>query len=367
MKNKRNTKSTAIIFCTLLWVCAVCVTAGAQVVAPSLSATQTPSAPVRIPWGDISPPWFQDSCPTQIAFRPGSKESLFVGSTFDGLLYSLNGGKDWYRNYHDFYIDEYTASWWVRDVVFCDADPQNGLAVTMAGTYWSDDGGMSWYPHGWPSPGMSHMAINAPDSLKAVVSGYTGDLWIYDWATRSFDMPIPVPGAASVLGISFDQSTPPMLYIGTTNSYVYRTDDLGQRFQSFGGGLPATVLTVVADPAVPGLVKAAAGPNLYTTNPAKTRAPLWFPIGNGLPGAEIMCLVHDPVDPDRMFAGFVDLGIYVSVDRGQNWEEFSFSWIVHKTIVDLAINPENPGFLLAAGHSGSSVNGGLYKIPIRRN
>jgi hypothetical protein len=196
-----------------------------------------------------------------------------------------------------------------------------------------------------------------------------GNLWIYDWASHTFDAPIVVPGAASVLGISFDQSNPSMLYIGTTNAYAYRTPDLGQTLIKFGGGLPATVLTVVADPVSPGLVKAAAGPDLYTTDPGDSfdpDAPLWFPIGIGLPGADIMCLVHDPIEPDRIFIGLKDLGIYVSYDRGENWEELAVDWMVHKTIVDLAINPENPGFLVAAGHSGYSDEGGLYRIPIRR-
>ncbi len=344
--------------------------AGAQAVTPGLSSAQDPSSPIQIPWGDISPPWFQNSCPIQIAFQPGARESIFVGSTFDGLLFSLNSGKDWHREYIDFYIDEYMASWWVRDVLFGDLNPLDGIAVTMAGSYWTDNGGASWYRFDWPSPSMSHMAINTPDGSKAVVSDYTGNIWIYHWDTRSFDMPIPVPSAASCLGISFDQSAPPMLYIGTTNAGVYRTLDLGQTLQSFGGGLPATVLIVVADPVVPGLVKAAAGPNLYTTNPAKMggrKAPLWFPTGAGLPGTDIMCVVHDPIDPDRMFAGLVDLGIYISTDRGANWEELILDWMIHKTIVDLAINPENPGFLLAAGHSGSPTAGGLYKIPIHRN
>jgi hypothetical protein len=328
------------------------------------------SGPVeKMVFGDISPPWLQNTAPNCIAFRPGAPDRIFLGSVYDGLLFSTDGGANWHREYIDFYIDEYTPSWWIRDVLFSEQNPMDGIAVTMAGTYWTSDGGATWYAFSWPCPTMSHMAINSPDGNAAVVSDYTGNLWIYDWNTRTFDMPISVPGAPSCFGISFDQSSPPLLWIASTNRSVWKSPDMGQTLIQFNAGLPASVVVVVADPVLPGRALAAAGPDLFTTDSAKKgggRKPVWFPTGAGLPGTTIHSLIHDPVDPKRVFAGTQDFGIFISIDRGATWNPLTRDWMTHMNIVDLGINPERPGFLLAAGHSGSPDAGGLYKIPIRR-
>jgi hypothetical protein len=349
-----------------LFIISFLITTSAEGQSPRMVAPDTNLGfTARDAWEDISPHWLQGTCPTQIAFKPGSPDQLWLGTCFEGLLYSYSLGETWYREYIDFWYDDTIPSWWIRDILFNPQNPTQGIAVTMSGTFWTDDGGLHWHKQGSPRPEMSHMAINSPDNSLAISSDYMGRIWRYHWNAHAWDSALEIHYGQSCLGISFDQSNPEKLYIASGFSGMLVSEDLGLSYYYLGTGLPKSALVVVADPVVPDMALAASGPNLYRTlSPASK--PFWFTYGAGLPGTNILCMVHDPANPDRVFAGLVDRGVYVSLDRGANWKAIPVSGMgVYTTVADLGINPEQPEFLYAVSHQGGASDGALFRIQIR--
>jgi|GEM_PF-6371961 len=358
-------------FATLTVAIILLTMAGAQALAQSsgasLTGTQQETMAQSTEWTDISPSWLQSTSPCQITFQPGTPGRILLGTCTEGLCFSSDHGATWSREYSDFFIDVGIPSWWIRDVIFNPGNPQEALAVTMSGSYWSDNGGHSWLRHqGSMMPTSAHMLTNSPDGTYAFASEYFGSLFRYDWNAMAWDNELVVHYGMGLYGISFDRSSPARLYMGSEFYDAAVSIDMGQSFFSFSEGLPGPAIPMVADPEVPDRVLAASGSNIYVKPELKSRRPVWFLHSSGLPGTTVLSLIHDPRDPNRMFAGTVDEGVHYSLDRGATWQPLTRKGLDHLSVVDLAINPEKPGWLLAAGHSGGPASGGLFKIRLLR-
>ena len=57
-----------------------------------------------------------------------------------------------------------------------------------------------------------------------------------------------------------------------------------------------------------------------------------------LDGSGAQCIAVDPVDPDRVFVGTFDAGIYRTRDAGGSWERVSHD-LPHKRVLSIAISP----------------------------
>jgi len=341
--------------------------AHAQGVGTSLDGVAEDSMAQALQWTDISPIWLQTTSPMQISFQPGSPERILLGTCMEGLCDSWDHGVTWSKEYNDFFIDESIPSYWITDVIFNPANAQEALAVTMSGSYFSTNGGGSWQRHGgYTMPTSSKMLVNSPDGMYAFATEFFGSLFRYDWNSMTWDTELVVHYGVGLYDLSFDQSVPAKLYMGSGLHYIAVSTDMGQHCYFYGGGLPGPALPVLADPEIPDRVLAASGPDLFVKPESKSRKPVWFPYGSGLPGTTIHVIIHDPRDPNLMFAGTQDEGVYFSLDRGATWQPLTVRGLDHLTVIDLAINPEKPGFLLAAGHNGGPTSGGLYKIRILR-
>lgn len=353
-------------FVAFLFLVALCSAgAHAQSVGSSLEGTADDTLGQAVRWTDISPSWLQSTSPMQVSFQPGSPDRILLGTVAEGLLDSWDHGNTWSQEYYDFFIDQYIPSYWITDVIFNPSNPQEGLAVTMSGSYYTTNGGASWHRHGgYTMPTSSKMVVNSPDGSYAFATEFFGSLFRYDWSTMSWDTELLVHYGWGLYGLSFDQSVPAKLYMGSGLHYIYVSPDMGQTAYSFGGGLPGPALPVLADPEIPDRVLAASGSELYVKPESKSRKPVWFPYGTGLPGTTIHVIIHHPANADVMFVGLQDEGVYFSLDRGATWRPLTDRGLDHMTVIDLAINPEKPGYLLASAHSGDPVSGGLYKIRI---
>ncbi len=356
------------IFLVTLFMIILCgAVTQAQGVNPSLGGAAGDTLGQEKGWTDISPVWLQNTSPMQISFQPGSPDRILLGTVTEGLLDSGDHGNTWSREYNDFFIDNTIPSFWITDVIFNPSNAQEGLAVTMSGSYYSTNGGASWQRHsGYTMPTSSKMVVNSPDGSYAFATEFFGSLFRYDWSTMTWDTELVIHYGSGLFNLSFDQSVPAKLYMGSGLHYIYVSPDMGQSAYSYGGGLPGPALPVLADPEIPDRVLAASGPDIYVKPEAKSRKPVWFLYGTGLPGTTIHAIIHHPSNADVMFAGVQDEGVYYSLDRGATWQALNDTGLDHLTVIDLAINPERPGWLLAAAHSGDPSSGGLYKIKILR-
>ena len=354
-----------LVLCTLALFLLAGGTAMAQSISPSPGGSASDRLGHALQWRDISPGWLQTTSPMQVTFQPGSPQRILLGTVTEGLLDSLDHGATWTQHYWDFYISGNIPSTWISDVIFNPANPQDGLAITMSGSYYSLDGGFTWTRHpGSLMPTTGYMLANSPDGMYAFATELFGSLFRYDWSAAAWDTELTVHYNLGLYGLTFDRSSPAKLYMGSELYDVAVSTDLGKSFYSFGEGLSGPVIPIAADPVIPDRVLAASDSELFIKYEAKSRRPVWFPYGNGLPGTTIHVLLHDPRDPNRIFAGLQDEGVYVSLDRGLNWSPMTKRGLGHTTVIDLAINPENPGYLIASAHNGTPAEGGLYMIRI---
>lgn len=97
------------------------------------------------------------------------------------------------------------------------------------------------------------------------------------------------------------------------------------------------------------------GSRLYRSTSGGTN---WTGVGNGLPNVPSNTVVVDPVNTQRIFVG-TDIGVYESLDGGDNFNPFSTGLPLGLTIQDLEINA-NP-HVMVAGTYGR----GAWKVALQ--
>jgi hypothetical protein len=345
-------------------------------------------------WEDISPDWTTPVAPTQFGWDPTNADRIFIGTFDQGLYYTEDGGETWSHVYWDFYY-EGTGTTIVRDIAFNPADPSQGVAGTMSGTFSSFDWGHSWTRDPCndtgDAPACTHVIIDLPDQTGVVASEYGigagGTFWIHYWGTATWVAGIGAGGTfwihywgtatwvagnphlqnvwgESCLGLSLDQSDPPILYVGHTMRGILWTDNLGVDVIPHGSGLPDHMARVVtADPEIPQRVLTAINAGIYLNTSLEED---WEPYGTGLPeDPYIFALIHDPADPDIMYAATGGYGVYTSTDRGAHWTAMTQEGLSFIHVSDLMIHPLDTDYLIAATTDNSPNNGGVFRIRIR--
>jgi photosystem II stability/assembly factor-like uncharacterized protein len=98
---------------------------------------------------------------------------------------------------------------------------------------------------------------------------------------------------------------------------------------------------------------------------ARRRPASWTPLGPTNVGGRITSLVVHPVDPDRLWVGAANGGVWASTDGGTTWRA---QWSEQESLAigAMAIDPRNPNILYAAtGEANSSADSypgmGLYR------
>ena len=303
-------------------------------------------------WEDVSPPELASSSPTSINAQPGGVHNLIVGTALEGLCWSSNEGQSWHNEYNDFYIDQFTPSWWINDVAFRTTSSNEVVAVTMSGAYWSDNHGMSWIQCGYPRP----------EGAFAVAAGQFGKIWIFDWPSKTWSS-VVIPGATFVSDVDF--AVDGWLYVASNSSpAVWTSSDLGATLQKCGANLPGAAGEVECDPQIAGRAHVISQGNLWVTNDGPIRGS-WSRTGFGLPQGEALSFIHHPHHPRIMFAGTWYDGVYVSQDYGATFRPVGTAGMSHLGVIDLTINPDDPTWLFAASHSNSGSAGGVFRLNIQ--
>lgn len=120
-----------------------------------------------------------------------------------------------------------------------------------------------------------------------------------------------------------------LIWVGTDDGNVWITKDGGGNWQKVSGSLPSKlwISKVTASQfdkntafvSLSGYRDDRFQSYIYkTTNYGKT----WTSISGNLPGENVNVILQDPVNPDLLFAG-TDGGAYLSLDDGQNWQNFA--------------------------------------------
>ena len=172
-------------------------------------------------------------------------------------------------------------------------------------------------------------------------------------------LPSPAQTAWSVAGpdggdaraFAADPANPLHLYLGTTNSWLYESQDAGATWHRLAKLDPAdgyVLDSLVVDSANPsnifvGAWKDSSGGGLWIShNGGHT-----FTQTPSLKGQPVHALVQAPSDPHILFAGTLE-GVYRTSDSGETWTRISpeASTEIHE-IESLAVDPRNPDIVYA--------------------
>jgi photosystem II stability/assembly factor-like uncharacterized protein len=146
-----------------------------------------------------------------------------------------------------------------------------------------------------------------------------------------------------------------LIYVGTDDGRVWRTDDSGANWNEIDRGLPFEkwVAELVASKYDEGTVYMAQNgkrdddfmPYLWkSTDYGET----WTSIVGNIPSGPVNVIKEDPKNPDVLYVG-TDLGVYVSLDGGEEWHALPGGNLPSSFYQDLVIHPEED-IMVAATH-----------------
>ena len=219
---------------------------------------------------------------------------------------------------------------------------------------------------------------------------------------------VSIPGSSAFPNTIFagpyalSRSNPQVLYAG--RSVIYKSINGGQTFSQTNGGNPLDgnpALSVTINPTdhndawvttapvvnnTPGIFRTTSGGTTWTNvtsnlpiryykdvavnpnNPAhilvalsgfgtshlyqyQTSSASWIPVGNGLPDVPTNSITFDPLNGQIVYVGN-DLGAFVSIDGGLNFQAFNDGLIDATMVFDIAVSPSNRKVRLATHGKG---------------
>ncbi len=156
-------------------------------------------------------------------------------------------------------------------------------------------------------------------------------------------------------------ATAPTTFFGGTRGNFFVTTNGGANWINRTGNLPDRYpMDVHVDPTNEGTVYVTysgfgTGHVFKSTDYAQT----WEDISGDLPDVPTNAVVVDPLYPDNIYVGN-DLGVFVSIDGGENWQTYQMGLNTATMIFDLKISPVNRK-LRAATHGNGAYQRDLLE------
>ena len=223
---------------------------------------------------------------------------------------------------------------WTQPLVFSQADPTS-LYFANQFVYKTVDGGDMWTKI---SPDLTREDPGVPPNLDAAAAA---------------DAPADKRRGV-VYTIAPSPVRAPVLWVGTDDGLIHRTQDDGQTWQDVTPkGMTAWTKVVMIDASHTDLNTAYAAaerhqledydPYIYRT---RDGGKTWDPIVTGLPkGVYVQTVKEDPVRPGLLFCG-TERGVFVSFDFGDHWQPLQLN-LPPSSMRDLAIKDDD---LIVATH-----------------
>jgi hypothetical protein len=156
-----------------------------------------------------------------------------------------------------------------------------------------------------------------------------------------------------------------LIYVGTDDGRVWRTDDSGANWKEINRGLPFEkwVAELVASRYDEATVYMAQNgkrdddftPYLWKSTDYGER---WTSIVGNIPSGPVNVVKEDPENPDILYVG-TDLGVYVTFDGGAEWHALPGGGLPSSFYQDLVVHPTED-IMVAATHGR-----GVYALDVR--
>ena len=300
-----------------------------------------------------------------LAILPGNPMRLYAGG-YDGIFRSTDGGGTWTAVYSTTRVFEQVATLAVdatgtlyAGTGACSCDERSCGVDCSGGVLTSTDGGNNWQSTGLIDTPVATLAIDAtvPGTLyagtlddfgsqRAIVFKSTdgGTTW----------MNTDLPDSTGSVAVAIDPTTPRTVYAGTSDGHIFKTTDGGARWTAASAGLPdmIAVLALATDPSTPRTVYAGMqdGRVFKTTDGGA----MWTAASAGLPDdAGSVALGIDPTTPGALYAGTGRGGVFKSTDAGGTWVATGFRG--GRQVYALTVDPTAARTLYAATDGAGAV------------
>jgi photosystem II stability/assembly factor-like uncharacterized protein len=176
------------------------------------------------------------------------------------------------------------------------------------------------------------IALQDPEGRAVIYASVEGGVFRSADRGRSWSATNSGLGDLLVRSLALDPDDPNVLYAGTWNGKVHISEDAGSTWQERSTGLPPFEIRALAvhhhDPRI---LYAGTVIGVYTT----TNRGLDWHRTVSFPGS-LQCMVVDPDQPDVLYVGTAESGIYKTVNGGAEWFQLSTEFT---DVAALAIPP----------------------------
>lgn len=280
--------------------------------------------------------------------------TLAIGGLQDNSTVIYQGNKAWYKVIGG-------------DGCSTEIDPFDDQNIYGSAQYLylvkSTNRGVGFFNLNFPGGGQGVSAFVSPFSMcranPEIV--YVGETAIYSTFDGGINWSIVAPSVNGrpVLKILIDPNDCSRLWAsmipgGTTRSELYMSTTSGTTWNNVTGTLPDRYYhDININPNDPDEVLVALGgfgtDHLYRTTDAGLT---WNSIGAGLPDVPANNVLMDPLAPDNIYLAN-DLGVYVSVNGGLNWQPYANNLPEAVMAMDLSYSPSNRKIRLATHGNGA--------------
>jgi photosystem II stability/assembly factor-like uncharacterized protein len=264
-----------------------------------------------------------------IAIDPTDAGRMFVGTDFEGVFRTSDGGATWTAVNTGLPV-RYPYGSQVFDLAMDPVQPDTLYLGDLLdfGAFKTATGGDSWFHviNGLGTACIGTVAVEPSDPMTAYAGGGTGtslgffgsdDGGSHWWRSTSFPGGVP----ASITSIAPDPIHPGVLYVGAGGG-PFVSSNGGHTWRSILGDLPFSGSVVAVDPTDPNTIWAAGGTYVEVTHDRGT-AWSWTDLTDG--NVYFDALAIDPADPGVVLAAAYDLNgqlppqIYRTSDGGTTW------------------------------------------------
>ncbi|NUM34181.1 MAG: hypothetical protein HUU50_06535 [Candidatus Brocadiae bacterium] len=344
-------------------------------------------------WSDISHLLPERFTASFISIHPDTTDTIYIASYGYGIYKSTDNGASWSSK------NSGLRAVVVEGLAINPVDPSHVYAGMWGGfsIVKTANHGASW------SATNNGLAVNADMGKLAIHPSNPNIVYACTWDNESIykstdagetwnlsNVGLPPDGLYTVV---IDPNNPSVLYAATDSEGVYKSVNNAITWNASNNGLPkVSVLSMAIDPVNSAVVYASIESTeermhsknkvsrkrnpfakdlfygIYKSNNSGTS---WDSVNNGIPqGSEISCIAIDHTVPSTLYAGIRvgsdytenNKGILKSTNAGTSW---STSGLADKSILSLAIDPQNTTILYAGTHSGlfkSTNSGGSWDL-----
>ena len=229
-----------------------------------------------------------------------------------------------------------------------------GAANAPTGLFYQKTGGDTTWSHTGPVNIRNFAAAYGPVGGKTLYIGAGNGVHQTTDGGAHWKITTGWP-VTEVLSVAPDPSRPEIVYCGTPYG-IFKTSDGCRTWKEKNLGLKALFTQcIVVDRWHPDTLYCASDDGAYASYDGGEN---WRRLGLSVGGVRV--IAQHPKEPDVLFAGTEEYGIYVSRNAGKWWDR-SEAGVEHTTFYAIAFDPTRPDIMYAGGYTTGvykSVNGG---------